>query len=97
MLGVLFSGLAAIVKIAGPVVTSFATQLVAKLPTIVETALEVLKVVGPIVKDVAGVIGVLKNGDDVEELGKKAMQEGGPSVNNSNIVLIRLPEKVEWD
>lgn len=24
---------------------------------------------------------------------KKAMQEGGPSVNNSNIVLIRLPEK----
>ena len=28
---------------------------------------------------------------------KKAMQEGGPSVNNSNIVLIRLPEKVEWD
>ena len=28
---------------------------------------------------------------------KKAMQENGPSVNNSNIVLIRLPEKVEWD
>ena len=31
---------------------------------------------------------------------KKAMQEGGPSVNNSNIVLIRLPEKrddfLEW-
>ena len=45
MLGVLFSGLAAIIKIAGPVVTSFATQLVAKLPTIVETALKVLKVV----------------------------------------------------
>ena len=53
MLGVLFSGLAAIVKIAGPVVTSFATQLVAKLPNIVETALEVLKVIGPIVKDIA--------------------------------------------
>ena len=76
MLGVLFSGLAAIIKIAGPVVTSFATQLVAKLPTIVETALEVLKVIGPIVKDIAEIIGVLKNGDDVEELGKKAMQEG---------------------
>lgn len=71
MLGLLFSGLAAIVKIAGPVVTSFATQLVAKLPTIVETALEVLKVVGPILKDVAEIIGVLKNGDDVEELGKR--------------------------
>ena len=76
MLGVLFSGLAAIIKIAGPVVTSFATQLVAKLPNIVETALEVLKVIGPIVKDIAEIIGVLKNGDDVEELGKKAMQEG---------------------
>ena len=76
MLGVLLSGLAAIVKMAGPIVTSFATQLVAKLPTIVETALEVLKVVGPIVKDVAEVIGVLKNGDDVEDLGKKTMQEG---------------------
>jgi hypothetical protein len=28
---------------------------------------------------------------------KKAMQEGGPAVNNSNIVLIRLPEKKDWD
>jgi hypothetical protein len=28
---------------------------------------------------------------------KKAMQEGGPQVNNSNIVLIRLPEKVDWE
>lgn len=28
---------------------------------------------------------------------KKAMQEGGPQVNNSNIVLIRLPEKREWE
>ena len=28
---------------------------------------------------------------------KKAMQEGGPSINNSNIVLIRLPEKKDWD
>lgn len=26
---------------------------------------------------------------------KKAMQEGGPAINNSNIVLIRLPEKRE--
>jgi hypothetical protein len=28
---------------------------------------------------------------------KKAIQEGGPSVNNSNIVLIRLPEKKDFD
>ena len=28
---------------------------------------------------------------------KKAMQEGGPAVNNSNLILIRLPEKKDWD
>lgn len=28
---------------------------------------------------------------------KKVMQESGPAVNNSNIVLIRLPEKLDWD
>lgn len=28
---------------------------------------------------------------------KKAMQEGGPQVNNSNIVLIRVPEKIDWE
>lgn len=28
---------------------------------------------------------------------KKIMQENGPAVNNSNIVLIRIPEKVDWD
>lgn len=28
---------------------------------------------------------------------KKAMAEGGPSINNSNLILIRLPEKKEWD
>ena len=28
---------------------------------------------------------------------KKAMQEGGPTVNNSNLILIRLPEKRDWE
>ena len=28
---------------------------------------------------------------------KKAMQESGPSVNNSHLVLIRLPEKKDFD
>ena len=28
---------------------------------------------------------------------RKAMQESGPSINNSSIVLIRLPEKKDWD
>lgn len=39
----------------------------------------------------------LAEGDKSAVSIKKAMQDGGPSVNNSNIVLIRLPEKVEWD
>ena len=37
----------------------------------------------------------LAEGDKSAVSIKKAMQEGGPSVNNSNIVLIRLPEKRE--
>lgn len=39
----------------------------------------------------------LAEGDKSAVSIKKAMQEGGPSVNNSNIVLVRLPEKVEWE
>ena len=39
----------------------------------------------------------LAEGDKSAVSIKKAIQDGGPQVNNSNIVLIRLPEKVEWD
>jgi hypothetical protein len=28
---------------------------------------------------------------------KKAMEAGGPSINNSNIIIVRTPEKVDWD
>ena len=35
----------------------------------------------------------LAEGDKSAVSIKKAMQDGGPQVNNSNIVLIRLPEK----
>jgi len=28
---------------------------------------------------------------------KRAIQEGGPNINNSNLILIRLPEKKDWD
>lgn len=39
----------------------------------------------------------LAEGDKSAVSIKKAIQEGGPQVNNSNIVLIRVPEKVEWE
>lgn len=39
----------------------------------------------------------LAEGDKSAVSIKKVMQDGGPQVNNSNIVLIRLPEKVEWE
>lgn len=39
----------------------------------------------------------LAEGDKSAVSIKKAMQEGGPAINNSNIVLIRLPEKKDWD
>lgn len=28
---------------------------------------------------------------------KKAMETGGPNINNSNIILVRLPEKIDFD
>lgn len=37
----------------------------------------------------------LAGGDKSAVTIKRAMQEGGPAINNSNIVLIRLPEKRE--
>ena len=46
-----------------------------KLPTIIETAVEVLRVVGPILKEVAKTLDVLKDGDDVEELGTRPKME----------------------
>lgn len=39
----------------------------------------------------------LAEGDKSAVSIKKVMQDGGPQVNNSNIVLIRLPEKREWE
>ena len=39
----------------------------------------------------------LAEGDKSAVSIKKVMQEGGPAVNNSNLILIRLPEKKEWD
>ena len=39
----------------------------------------------------------LATGDKSAVSIKKAMQEGGPQINNSNIVLIRVPEKIDWE
>lgn len=39
----------------------------------------------------------LAEGDKSAVSIKKAMQEGGPAVNNSNLILIRLPEKKDWE
>lgn len=39
----------------------------------------------------------LAEGDKSAVSIKKAMQESGPQVNNSNLILIRVPEKVDWE
>lgn len=39
----------------------------------------------------------LAEGDKSAVSIKKAMQEGGPAINNSNLILIRLPEKKDWE
>ena len=76
MKDLILEALTTVVKVAGPVVAKFATTLVAKLPTIIETAIKVVKVVGLIIKDVAEVMDILHPNDNIEELGKKTMQEG---------------------
>lgn len=39
----------------------------------------------------------LAEGDRSAVTIKKAIQEGGPQINNSNLILIRLPEKKDWE
>lgn len=39
----------------------------------------------------------LAEGDKSAVSIKKAMQENGPQVNNSNLILIRVPEKIDWE
>ena len=39
----------------------------------------------------------LAEGDKSAVSIKKAIQEGGPQVNNSNLILIRVPEKIDWE
>lgn len=39
----------------------------------------------------------LAEGDKSAVSIKKAIQENGPQVNNSNLILIRVPEKIDWE
>ena len=39
----------------------------------------------------------LAEGDKSAVSIKKAIQEGGPQINNSNLILVRLPEKRDWE
>lgn len=75
MIGLILGGLAALANVVSPVVAKAATVLVTKLPTIIETAIKVIKTVAPIIKAVAEVMEVLQPNDNIEDLGQKAMQE----------------------
>lgn len=41
----------------------------------------------------AGLMSGNKNAIDI----KKAMENKGPAINNSNLIIVRLPEKVDYD
>lgn len=60
--------------ILGPIV-KVATSLIAKLPTIVETALKVVRTISIVIQTAAQILELSPHGEDPEELGAKAMQE----------------------
>lgn len=76
MISLLLGGLSTLISTLGPVVTKVASSLLTKLPEIVEVALKVSKVISSVVQSVAEILGLSPHGEDVEELGFKAMQEG---------------------
>ena len=76
MISLLLGGLSTLISTLGPVVTKVASSLLTKLPEIVEVALKVSKVISSVVQSVAEIQGLSPHGEDVEELGFKAMQEG---------------------
>ena len=76
MISLLLGGLSTSVTSLGPVVTKVASSLLTKLPEIVEVALKVIRVISAVVQSVAEIQGLSPHGEDVEELGFKAMQEG---------------------
>ena len=76
MISLLLGGLSTLISTLGPVVTKVASSLLTKLPEIVEVALKVSRVISSVVQSVAEIQGLSPHGEDVEELGFKAMQEG---------------------
>ena len=68
----IISAASSIAATVGPALSTFATTLVAKLPSIIETIVKVAKVV----VDVAQAFGLLKPDEDALTLGAKVKQEG---------------------
>ena len=69
------SFLASVVTVAKPIVAA-ATALVAKLPEVLVTAKMVVDTIASVVSTVAEFLGIAPKGENPEELGAKAMQEG---------------------
>ena len=72
ILGTIISVVSSIATTVGPALSTFATTLVAKLPSIIETIVKVAKVV----VDVAQAFGLLNPDEDALTLGAKVKQEG---------------------
>ena len=68
----IISAVSSIAATVGPALSTFATTLVAKLPSIIETIVKVAKVV----VDVAQAFGILNPDEDALTLGAKVKQEG---------------------
>lgn len=69
------SFISTVVTVVKPVLTA-ATALVAKLPEIIVKAKEVVDTIATVVSAVAEILGIAPKGENPEELGAKAVQEG---------------------
>ncbi len=74
MISFVLGGLGELISSLGPVVARFASALITKLSQIVDVALNVSKAISVVVQLVAENRGLSPQGEDVEELGYKAMQ-----------------------
>lgn len=76
LLALIGGALSAAVAVIGPALSTTATFLVTKLPVILETAALCVSAISTVVTKVAEMLNIAPPGENPEELGAKAMQEG---------------------
>lgn len=75
-----FSAVVSAVSSIGPAVAGFCTNVLPKIAPLLETGLEILKVVSKIANIVSQVLGIFKPNESVEDVGDRAIQAAAQGV-----------------